>query len=105
MSGKVVELVYTGSAHAPDMTALYFPSERLLFAVDGPAVTRIPFTFQGFTPRQVRDWVRAVVALDFDTLVTGRGERVAKADIVAFNQYLDALIDGVQSGFEMGPNC
>jgi glyoxylase-like metal-dependent hydrolase (beta-lactamase superfamily II) len=37
LGGQTVELVHTGKAHAPDMTALYFPAERVVFVADPPA--------------------------------------------------------------------
>jgi glyoxylase-like metal-dependent hydrolase (beta-lactamase superfamily II) len=100
LGGRNVDLIYTGEAHAPDMAALFFPEERVLFAVDAPPVTSAPFSFSLYTPKQVHDWTQAVMPLDFDIVLSGRGDTTAKADVAGFAQYLDNLITGVRAGFD-----
>ena len=102
VGGKSVELVHTGPAHSKEMTALYFQAERLVFAVDVPPIAAVPFSFGSMRVVDVRTWVHTITALDFDTLLTGRGETIARKDIVSFGAYLDELMSSVAAGYERG---
>jgi glyoxylase-like metal-dependent hydrolase (beta-lactamase superfamily II) len=102
LGGKHVELVHTGSWHSRDMTALFFPSERILFTVDPPPLTRIPFSFDGVRPNEIYDWLHATVALDFETAIFGDGTTMSHAQIQDVAEYLDELRDGVIRGYERG---
>jgi len=75
LGGKTVELIHPGRNHSDDMTVLYFPAERAVFAVD--------FIFPGTTPpvwaeydwTPLREWIasiKAVEALDFDIFIPGK---------------------------------
>jgi len=102
LGGKHVELVHTGTWHSPDMTALFFPSERILFTVDPPPLRRVPFSFDGVRPNQVYDWLHAVVPLDFETAVFGDGTTMSHTEIQDVADYLGELRAGVISGYERG---
>lgn len=42
LGGKRAIMVYTGVAHAPDSSAIYFPDERTVFGADTLQVRRLP---------------------------------------------------------------
>jgi hypothetical protein len=103
LGGVTVEIVHTGPAHAPDMSALYFPSERVLFDADPPAVDMVPFTFQPYsTPHDVSRWLAVVSALDIDTIVTGSGRRIDAGAVRLLKPYLDDVIAAVMTGVADG---
>ena len=102
LGGKTVQLIHPGTAHAKDMAVLYFPAERVVFAVDYLPVKSLPFGFAPSTPQDVIASVRAVETLDFDTITPGHGEVGAKADVTAYRQYVEDLVAGVQEGIRAG---
>ena len=102
LGSSTVELVHVGGAHAADMTLLYFPAERVVFAADPPPVARVPFAFEDAAPRDAASWLRALSALDYERLVTGDGATVERAHLVALQAYLERLIEIVASGYAAG---
>jgi glyoxylase-like metal-dependent hydrolase (beta-lactamase superfamily II) len=102
LGGKSVELVHPGPAYARDMTVLYFPEQRVVFAADAPPVTTAPFSFGPFRPRDVYEWIHAIAPLDFDMLIFGNGETLARADLVGLAAYLDAMRSKVADASEQG---
>ncbi len=57
LGGSSVELMHPGRAHSDDMTVLFFPDQRALFAVDFMQVERFPATL-GDIPSPVT-WMRS----------------------------------------------
>src|SRR5262245_4791251 len=102
LAGKSVRLIHPGPAYSLDMTVVYFPDERVVFAANGPAVNHAPFSFGLFRPRDVYEWIHAITRLDFDTLLFGDGQRMTRADLVALVDYLDAVRADVGHGLERG---
>ena len=100
LGGKQVELVHAGSWHSPEMTVLFFPDERIAFAVDPPPVTAVPFSFGVARAGDIYDWLHAVARLDADTLVLGDGGTLAPAMLRGLTSYLDALRAGVAMRYE-----
>lgn len=106
LGGKTVELMYPGRNHSDDMTVVYFPAERAVFAVD--------FIFPGTTPpvwaeydwTPLREWIasiKTVEALDFDTIIAGHGRRLGtKADVVANREFLEDVSAAVSKGMSEG---
>jgi glyoxylase-like metal-dependent hydrolase (beta-lactamase superfamily II) len=102
LGGKQLELVHPGEWHSPDMTVLFFPNERVLFAVDPPPLQTLPFSFGTAKPRQVYDWLHAVAPLDFDTLMFGDGTTMRHSDVNALTGYLDEIRTEVADRYEDG---
>jgi len=102
IADSTVEMIHVGTSRAPDMSLLYFPRERTVFAVDPPAFTVAPFSFGVWQPGEVFNWLHAVSALDFDSLIFGNGQRATRADVVALGDYLDALRARVSVLYEEG---
>jgi glyoxylase-like metal-dependent hydrolase (beta-lactamase superfamily II) len=107
LGGKTVELVHPGRNHSDDMTVMYFPAERAVFAVD--------FIYPGSSPNvransafdwtPLREWIgsiKAVEALDFDTILPGHGRPATKADVAMNRQFLEDLSAAVSKGMSEG---
>jgi glyoxylase-like metal-dependent hydrolase (beta-lactamase superfamily II) len=103
LGGKTVQLIYTGRGHAADMSALYFPEERVLFVVDGPPVTSSPLSFGPYySPHEVSAWLDAVSALEFDTLLIGDGSSIDAAAPKSLKPYVDDLLAAVTDAVTSG---
>jgi glyoxylase-like metal-dependent hydrolase (beta-lactamase superfamily II) len=102
LGGRTVELVSTEGLHTADMTVVHFPDERVTFVVDPPQITAVPFSFGPDRPRDVFNWIHTVASLDFDTLLTGAGDRIARSEFMQLREYLDSVRDGVAAGYEVG---
>ena len=101
LGGTAVEMVHVGSAHAPEMSLLFFPKERIVFAADIPPLT-LQNGFGAFAPRDAMAWAGVVDALDFDIMLTSDGRRVSHADVTALKRYVTDLLDAVATGYEAG---
>jgi glyoxylase-like metal-dependent hydrolase (beta-lactamase superfamily II) len=102
LGGMSVQLVHPGPAYSRDMTVLYFPDQRVLFAANGPPVHRVPFSFDGFRPADVYQWIHAVRRLDFETLIFGNGDTMERAELVALADYLDDVRADVVDAYDRG---
>jgi len=102
LGGRTVELVYTGNAHASDMTALYFPIERVLFVADPPPVTASRFMVGTDAPRDVLSWLDVIGQLDFEIGLTGNNETFSAESIRERRAYFADLIAGVVQGRAAG---
>jgi glyoxylase-like metal-dependent hydrolase (beta-lactamase superfamily II) len=101
LGGKTVEMVHLGDAHAPDISVLYFPRERVVFGVDVLQAKRLP---QSLAPRvgaQI-DAMKTIEALDFDIAATGHSMIGTKADVTALREYFEELVAGVAAGIAEG---
>lgn len=101
LNGKSIELVYAPTAHAADMTAVYFPDERLLFAADLVPVRSLPVSIGADSSSTIAS-LRRIEALEFDRLLTGSGEEGSAADVGVFREYLLQLSAGVKAAFNDG---
>jgi len=102
LADKTIQLIHPGPAFATDMTAVYFPAERLLFAADGPPVNTAPFLFGQFRPRDVFEWIHTLAALDFDELLFGDGSTMTHTDLVELRDYLDDIRARAAEAYEQG---
>jgi glyoxylase-like metal-dependent hydrolase (beta-lactamase superfamily II) len=100
---RELHLIHLGRYHTDGDSVLFLPRERILFSGDllpglgGPG---------GQREAHFRDFIASIdraLALDFDTIVPGRGERLAtKADLRRFQEYLKALLSQVQGFVDRG---
>ena len=106
LGGKSVNLIHPGpTAHATDFSVLHFPAERVVFGVDFMNVKMVPGTTMlanGAPIQPYIDAVRAVEALDFETVSPGHGPTGTKADLTAFRQYYERLQERVRAGIAKG---
>ena len=93
------------SGHAPDLTVLYFPAERVVFGADFMAVTAVPGSNTMARGAPISEYVNAVKkveALDFTTAAPAHGPLGTKADIVDHRQYFENLAARVSAGIAAG---
>jgi len=106
LGGKSVQLIHPGrTAHASDLTVLFFPPERVAFGVDFMSVRMVPGSNTlagGASISEYVNAVKAVEALDFDIAAPGHGPTGTKADIVAHRQYFENLAARVSAGIAAG---
>ncbi len=106
LGGKTVQMMHPGrTGHAPDLTVLHFPSERVVFGVDFMAVGMVPGSntlANGAPAAEYVATVRGVEALDFDIAAPGHGPMGKKGDIVAHRQYFERIAARVAAGIAAG---
>jgi glyoxylase-like metal-dependent hydrolase (beta-lactamase superfamily II) len=91
--------------HAPDMTVLVFPAERVLFGVDFVNVKTVPGSNTLANGAPIAEYVNAlevVEALDFDVVAPGHGPMGKKADLAEHRQYYEKLGARVAAGIKAG---
>jgi glyoxylase-like metal-dependent hydrolase (beta-lactamase superfamily II) len=92
LGGTVMQLIFTGRNHSDNSLVMYFPVERVLFAVDFIPVDSM--AFRDFPDAYMPDWIeslRRVEQIDFDVLVPGHGPLGRKQHVTAFRNYLEDL--------------
>jgi glyoxylase-like metal-dependent hydrolase (beta-lactamase superfamily II) len=102
IGGGTIELVHAPTAAAPEGTVVVFRAERTAFVADAPLVDQSPFSFGTFKPRDVRQWLATVSALDFDVLLLGDGRSVQKSQLVKLAAYVNEIVTRVASEYEAG---
>jgi glyoxylase-like metal-dependent hydrolase (beta-lactamase superfamily II) len=106
LGGKTVHLIHPGrTAHAPDLTVLYFPAERVVFGVDFMAAQMVPGSntlANGASVAEYVNAVKAVEALDFTIAAPGHGPTGTRADIAAHRKYFEDLAARVGAGIKAG---
>jgi glyoxylase-like metal-dependent hydrolase (beta-lactamase superfamily II) len=103
LGGQVVELKYVGKNHSDNMIVMNFPAQRVLFAVDFIPIKGV--AFRDFPDAWLPDWIdsiRAVEAMDFDTLAPGHGGLGTPADVTAFREYMTDLWTAVGDAVKAG---
>ena len=108
LGGKRVDLIHPGRmGHAPDMTVLYFPAERVVFGVDFVNVKSVPGSNTLANGASIAEYVNAlkvVDALDFDIVAPGHGPTGRKADLAAYRRYYEDLEARVAARIAKGTN-
>lgn len=112
LGGKQVELMHPGKNHGNDMTVVYFPEERVVFATDMIAdalvrddIRSLPSACGALDGHPIAEWIesyKAVHALDFDTFAGGHGGFFTKADVALPIQFLEDLQAAVSKGIADG---
>jgi glyoxylase-like metal-dependent hydrolase (beta-lactamase superfamily II) len=112
LGGKTVELIHPGENHGDDMTVVYFPEERTVFAADMVAdalvrddIRSLPSACGPLDGTPLAEWIRsyrAVEALDFDVFAGGHGDFFSKADVASSRQFLEDLQAAVSQALADG---
>ncbi len=112
LGGKTVELFHPGKNHGDDMTVVYFPEERTVFATDMIAdalvrddIRSLPSACGPLDGTPIAEWIRsyeAVEALDFDIFAGGHGDFFSHDDVSAARQFLQDLHDAVNQALANG---
>jgi glyoxylase-like metal-dependent hydrolase (beta-lactamase superfamily II) len=100
---RELQLIHLGRYHTDADSVLFLPREKILFSGDllpgigGPG---------GQREAHFREFIQSIdkaLALDFETLVPGRGEQLAtKQDLRRFQEYLKDLVGQVQRFVDRG---
>jgi glyoxylase-like metal-dependent hydrolase (beta-lactamase superfamily II) len=96
LGGTVMQLIFTGRNHSDNSIVMYFPVEKVLFAVDFIPVNAM--AFRDFPDAYMPDWIeslRRVEQIDFNVLVPGHGPLGNRQSVTAFRNYLEDLRDQV----------
>jgi glyoxylase-like metal-dependent hydrolase (beta-lactamase superfamily II) len=104
LGGGRAVMIHAGNRHASDLSDIYFPKERVLFAGDYLWINRMCCNF-AFDHRSMSTWINSIKALetlDFDILINSHWDSGTKADLVAFRQYLEDLQGQVAEGIRQG---
>jgi len=112
LGGKAIELMHPGKNHGNDMTVVYFPEERVVFATDMMAdalvrdnIRSIPSACGPMDGTPLAEWIRSyqqVYALDFDTFAGGHGAFFSKADMALPIEFLTDLKAQVEAAISAG---
>jgi hypothetical protein len=102
LGGKKIDIVNPGKAYAAGTTAILFTDERLLFSAESPLVTASTFSFGAQNARDLLAWAHLVTPLPFDTLLSGRGETMSRAEFEGLVGYLEALVASVENDYKAG---
>lgn len=110
--GEKVELFHPGKNHGNDMTVVYFPRQKVVFATDMIAdalvrnnIRSIPSACGPLDGHPIAEWIRsykAVEALDFDIFAGGHGEFFSKADVSKPRIFLEDLQAAVMKAIAEG---
>ena len=100
---REMQIIHLGRYHTDGDSVLFLPKEKILFSGDllpgigGPG---------GQREAHFRDFIQSIdkaLALDFETIVPGRGDRLAtKQDLRNFREYLAELVAQVQKFVDRG---
>jgi len=112
LGGKTVELIHPGRNHGDDMTVVYFPDEKVVFATDMIAdalvrddIRSLPSACGPLDGTPIAEWIRsyeAVLALDFDTFAGGHGGIFSKEEAALPVAFLKDLKAAVEQGLANG---
>ena len=112
VGGKTIELMHPGKNHGDDMTVVYFPEEKVVFATDMMAdalvrddIRSLPSACGPLDGTPIKEWIRsyeAVEALDFNIFAGGHGGLFSKEDMMLPAQFLRDLEAAVEEGIARG---
>ena len=97
-----VELIHVRSTHAAEMSVVYFPGERILFAVAPPPVTAAPFLFNVVPARDAYPWIDTVARLQPDRIVFDDGTTMEGSALQELAGYLRAMRTDIIASYESG---
>ena len=101
--GVQVEAHHYGNAHTNDDTVVYFPDLKIAMISD--TVTDTNPVVDWANGGSVLGWktsLDAILKLDFEIAIPGRGEPRPKADVAAFKTKIDTVIDRGNAAIKAG---
>ena len=112
LGDRTIELIHPGRNHGDDMTVIYFPVERVVFAADflADALVRdtmrsLPSACGPFDGHALAEWIdsyRVVEALDFDILAPAHGVFFTPRDVTETREYFEYLVREVSAAISQG---
>lgn len=101
--GKEFELTYLGEGHGDDLIAVVVRPENIAFVVDAVSPGRLPFRdFPGANIDGLIEQIKAVEALDFETIVPGHSRNGTKEDVSEARVYVEQLLSRTKAALAEG---
>jgi glyoxylase-like metal-dependent hydrolase (beta-lactamase superfamily II) len=101
--GAEVQAHHYGRGHTIDDTIVFFPAQKVVMVSDQITDGNPNPLFQeGGSAVEWRQSLEAVLKLDFDTAIPGRGDPRPKAAIQAYKEKWDAVIDRTNDAIKKG---
>ncbi len=98
-----VKLIYPGPSETASNIIVHVPARGVAFIVDAVANRTVPWRdLAGSNPDEWIAALRALAALDFDTLAPGHGPVGTKAHVQEYIEYMTTLRDAVQERIAKG---
>ncbi len=103
LGGATVEMHFYGPGHTGDDTMVYFPAEKVVMVSDQITDGNPLVDFaNGGSAVHWDDSLRAVLKLDWDQAIPGRGEPKTKAEVQAYADKFATLIQRAQDAIKAG---
>jgi glyoxylase-like metal-dependent hydrolase (beta-lactamase superfamily II) len=101
--GVQVEAHHLGNAHTNDDTVVYFPDLKIAMISDTVYDTNPVVDWaNGGSVLGWKSSLEAILKLDFEIAIPGRGEPRPKADVAAFKTKIDTVIDRGNAAIKAG---
>ncbi|MEI9815220.1 MAG: MBL fold metallo-hydrolase [Acidobacteriota bacterium] len=103
LGGATVELHFYGPGHTGDDTMVWFPAEKIVMLSDQMAdgAPLVDFA-NGGSALHWNDSLDAVLKLDFEFAIPGRGEPKTKAEVKAYRDKFATLVTRAQDAIKAG---
>lgn len=103
VGGKRFELSYVGRNHSDSSLVFHYPARRIVWAVDFVPTNSLPFGTR--SEDYIAEWIeslRAVEAIDFDTIIPGHGNPGPKEWARRTREYFQDLVLAVEDAERRG---
>jgi glyoxylase-like metal-dependent hydrolase (beta-lactamase superfamily II) len=100
MGGVKYRVIHLGG-HTPDLSVVWLPESKLLFASDLIFQGRYPFIFDADIPLWI-DRLSRLLEFDARLIVPGHGVMCREAEIIALREYLQVTWDRTAEHIRMG---
>lgn len=100
LGGLKYEIIHLGG-HTPDLSVVWLPEKRVLFASDLIFQGRYPYIFDADIPA----WITALNRLlkfDAEVIIPGHGVRCGEAEILALSEYLQHTWERTSEHIQLG---
>lgn len=103
LGGATVELHFYGPGHTGDDTIAWFPAEKVVMVSDQitDGAPLVDFA-NGGSAVHWNDSLNAVLKLDFEQAIPGRGEPKTKAEVTAYRDKFASLVQRAQDAIKAG---
>lgn len=97
-----VQVIYSGLNHSDDGSIVYFPKERVAFAVDFLNFYRLPAGLHGSSIQAWLESIDLMLGLDVEFLLPGHRNMGTKQDLLEYRQYFVDLQEAVSVAVDSG---
>ncbi len=103
LGDATVEMYFFGPGHTGGDTIVYFPKEKVVMVGDQMTDTNPIVDFaNGGSAVHWNDSLNGALKLDFDTAIPGRGEPKTRAEVMAFRDKFQKLVDRARAAVKAG---